>query len=73
LNFVKNIGSTAWWAINKGYGVGKIVYMSAIDDTTYSQGKSLTVDSTKNIVELAMTNGLLPQDTNSIYTVLSSR
>jgi hypothetical protein len=73
LNFVKNIGSTAWWAINKNYGVGNIAYKAAIDDTTYSQGKNLTLNSTMYIVYLAMTKGLLPKDTNSIYTVISSR
>ena len=71
-NFVSNVGATTWWAINKPYGVGNLVFKQAISDS-YSQGSSLTTSSVWSVVYNAMTKGLLPKDTNGIYLVLSSR
>jgi Phosphate-induced protein 1 conserved region len=74
LNFVTNLGATPFWAINNAYGVGAITFKQDIDDSAYSQGKSLTNPLTVwNIVQNAFNNALLPQDTNGIYLVLSSR
>jgi hypothetical protein len=70
-NFVTNVGATAWWAINKPYGVGKLTFKSAISDSTYSQGKNLT--EPWYVVQNAFNKALLPKDTNGIYLVLSSR
>jgi hypothetical protein len=69
--FVSTLGSTAWWGINKAYGVGTLTFKTGIDDATYSQGKNLTKPWT--VVQNAFDNKLLPEDTNGIYLVLSSR
>ena len=71
-NFVSKVGQTAWWAINKSYGVGPLVYKQAAVDN-YSQGKTLTTDSVWTSVNNALSKGLLPRDNNGIYLVLSSR
>jgi Phosphate-induced protein 1 conserved region len=70
-NFVSNLGGTPFWAINNAYGVGNIVYKGDIDDSGYSQGTNLTTPW--NVVQNAFDKALLPQDTNAIYLVLSSR
>ena len=70
-NFITNIGSTPWWAINHGYGgVGPLVYKSSIVDS-YSQGTQL--DNPWSVVQNGFDNNLLPQDPNAIYIVLSTR
>jgi len=69
---VTNVGATAWWAINRPYGVDNLVYKGAISDN-YSQGKTLTTSSIWAVVSNAVIKGLLPKDTNAIYMVLSSR
>ena len=70
-NFVTNLGSTAWWGINKAYGVGTVTFGKGADDSTYSQGKNLT--NVWNVVQNAFNKALLPKDTNGIYVVVSSR
>jgi Phosphate-induced protein 1 conserved region len=72
LNFVSSVGATPWWAINKPYGVGSLVYKKAVADN-YSQGKTLTTSTVWASVYNAINKGLLPLDTNAIYLVLSSR
>ena len=73
LNFVRNIGATPWWAINKPYGVGAITFKSAAFDINYSQGKTLTTSSTWSAVATAINAGKFPLNSNAIYLVLSSR
>jgi hypothetical protein len=69
--FLSGLGSTAYWAINKAYGgVGALVYKGFILDN-YSQGKSL--EAPWNVIQNAFNKKLLPQNTNAIYLVLSSR
>ena len=34
-NFVTNLGSTAWWGINKAYGVGTVAFGKGADVSTY--------------------------------------
>lgn len=72
LNFVKNLGTTAWWGINKAYGVGATTYKSATSDN-YSQGKTLTTSSVWAAVANAINKGAFPLDPKAIYLVLSSR
>ena len=75
-NFVANIGSTSWWAINKAYtgiggvGVGPLVYKNSTTDS-YSQGKQL--EDPWAAVQNDFKKKILPQDVNAIYLVLSSR
>jgi len=71
---VKNIGSTAWWRINNAYGgVGPLTYGGAASDA-YSQGRTFANDNAIwNVVQNAINRRLLPQNTNGIYLVLSSR
>ena len=71
-NFVTNVGTTAWWAINKPTGVGKLDFKQAISDS-YSLGKALPQSSVWTVVNNAINKGLLPKDPNGIYLVLSSR
>jgi len=71
--FLSGLGSTSWWAINKAYGVRKIVFKKAVADTDYSQGKSLTLQKTWSVAEVAINKGLIPLNANAIYLVLSSR
>ena len=71
--FVSGVGTTPWWAINKAYGVGNLVYKSAVSDATYSQGKTLTTQKVWNVVVNAINTKGLPANTNAIYLVLSSR
>ena len=73
LNFVKNVGATSWWAINKPYGVGPITFKAAAFDNNYSQGKTLTTSSTWSVVATAINAGKFPLDPNAIYLLLSSR
>ena len=70
-NFVMNLGETPYWAINKAYGVGKLVFRGDIDDPDYSQGKNLT--NPWNVVQNIFDKELLPKDQDAIYLVLSSR
>jgi hypothetical protein len=72
VKFVSTVGATPWWAINKPYGVGNLVYKKAVADN-YSQGKTLTTSTVWASVTNAINKGLLPWDTNGIYLVLSSR
>ena len=72
-NFVKNIGVTAWWGINKAYGVGTITYKGEASDSCYSQGKNLTIGTIWAAVAAAIKGAELSDDTNGIYLVLSSR
>ena len=69
-NFVANVGATPYWAINKAYGAGALTFKKSITDA-YSQGKTLNDPWT--VVQNAFNKKLLPQDTNGIYLVLSSR
>ena len=71
LNFVANVGTTPFWAINNAYGVGAITFKQSIDDAEYSQGKNLT--NPWDAVQNAFNKDLLPKDTDGIYLVLSSR
>lgn len=71
-SFIVALGRSAWWAINKDYGVRSLTYKNASSDN-YSQGKDLTVQSVWSIVANAINKRLLPVDTNGIYLVLSSR
>jgi Phosphate-induced protein 1 conserved region len=70
-NFVANVGATPFWAINKAYGAGALTFKKSISDAAYSQGKNLT--DPWSVVQNAFNKALLPQDTNGIYLVLSSR
>jgi hypothetical protein len=72
LNFVNNVGSSAWWAMNNDYLVSKLTFGAAITDA-YSLGKSLTPDSANAIAQNALEKGLLPKNTNGIYLVMTSR
>jgi hypothetical protein len=72
-NFVTNVGTTPFWAINNAYGVGAITFKQSIDDAEYSQGKNVTWQLIWNIVENALNKDLLPKDTHGIYLVLTSR
>jgi hypothetical protein len=72
-NFVTNLGTSPFWAINNAYGAGAITFKQAIDDAEYSQGKNMTRDLTWNVVQNALNKDLLPKDLNGIYLVLSSR
>ncbi len=69
-NFVSGVGNTPWWAINKAYGVGPLVYKGSYSDVNYSQGK--TLNTPWSVVNNALTNRLLPTDTNGIYLVITS-
>jgi hypothetical protein len=69
-NFVANVGATPYWAINKAYGAGTLTFKKSITDA-YSQGK--TLNDPWSVVQNAFNKALLPQDTNGIYLVLSSR
>ncbi len=69
--FVKGVGDTPWWAINRQYGVSNLVYKGSYTDVNYSQGKVL--NTPWNVVQTAFNNGGLPADRNAIYLVLSSR
>jgi hypothetical protein len=69
-NFVANVGATPFWAINKAYGAGPVTFKKSISDA-YSQGK--TLEDPWSVVQNAFDKALLPQDTNGIYLVLSSR
>ena len=70
--FVKGVGATRYWAINKAYGVGNLTYRTSYADINYSQGKTLTNTGVWNVVQKAFNQGLA-KDTNAIYLVLSSR
>ena len=72
LNFVRYIGTTAWWGINRAYGVGPITYRAALLDY-YSQGKTLTTSTVWAAVVTAINKGAFQWDQNGIYLVLSSR
>ena len=71
--FVTGLGATPWWGITKAYGVGPLVYKGAVSDTTYSQGKNLTVQGVWNVVVNAINTKGLSIDTNAVYLVLTSR
>ena len=71
LNFVQNVGTTAWWRINYAYGgVGPLCFGKAVHDA-YSQGTYLS--NPWQVVQDAFNNNLLPKDINGIYLVISSR
>jgi hypothetical protein len=59
LNFVANVGTTPFWAINKAYGVGEITIKQSIDDAEYSQGKNLT--SPWDVVQNALNKVCFPR------------
>jgi len=71
-NFVTGLGSTAWWGINKPYGVGNLTFKKAVADN-YSQGKNLTTSTVWSSVWNAISTQQLPLDSNGIYLVISSR
>ena len=72
VNFASNLGRTAWWGINKAYGVGPITYRGSATDL-YSKGKVLNTRDVFGVVQNAFNKSLLPKDPNAIYLVLSSR
>ena len=74
LNFVQNVGRTAWWRINNAYsGVGPLCFGRAVNDA-YSQGKNLADETAVwQVVQNAFNKNVLPKDTNGVYLVISSR
>ncbi len=71
LTFVTGLGSTTHWKINKAYsGVGPLIFKKSIVDP-YSQG--VILNNPYAAINNAFVKGLLPQDVNGIYLVISSR
>ena len=72
-NFVANVGTSAWWSINKAYGVGELTFAGSTEDSGYSKGKDLDESSVWGVVQNAFDQKLLRQDVDGIYLVLTSR
>ncbi|WP_321474440.1 hypothetical protein [uncultured Paludibaculum sp.] len=72
-DFLSNVGNSPYFSINTTYpGVSGLVLRGAEYTDTGSQGTRLTDSKVKAVVSNAITKGLLPNDTNGVYFVLTS-
>ena len=72
-NFVKYLGNTAWWGIDRAYGNTAPITFGGSAYDSYSEGTQLTGDSIYSIVDDAINqHQMLPNDQNGVYLVLTS-
>jgi hypothetical protein len=76
-DYMNNIGGSPWFRINTGYsdGSGPVSGNVANGGSTTApvdHGKNLTDTNIQSIVGETISAGLLPQDTNGIYFVITS-